>query len=83
MKKFSILIAAVAMMAMTACNEKPAKVTDQAAKPADSVQVDSANKKAPKIDVEHAKPTEDGKDHTVSPRRPRPTRPPRAPSPSR
>jgi len=66
MKKFSILIAAVAMMAMTACNEKPAKVTDQAAKPADSVQVDSANKKAPKIDVEHAKPTEDGKDHTVS-----------------
>lgn len=65
MKKLSILIAAVAMMAMTACNEKPAKNADTNA-PATEQQagVDKAN--APKVNVEKAAPTEDGKDHTVA-----------------
>lgn len=72
MKKFFILIAVVAMMAMTACNEKPAKNdangTDQNAPATEQVgpeaQADGAN--SPKVDVEKAKPTEDGKDHTVA-----------------
>ena len=43
MKKFSILFAAVALMAMTACNEKPAKneVNADANAPA-TEQVDTA-----------------------------------------
>ena len=66
MKKFFILFAAVAMMAMTACNEKPAKTEAQDANaPAtEKVQADSAAvKMAP---MEKPKPTEDGKDHTVA-----------------
>ena len=67
MKKFSIMIAAVALMAMTACNEKPAKNADEATKPAATEQVDTAAaKNNPKVNVERAKPTEDGKDHTVA-----------------
>jgi hypothetical protein len=67
MKKLSILFAAVALMAMTACNEKPAKTTDDANKaPAATEQVDTAKQAQPKVNVEHAKPTEDGKDHTVA-----------------
>ena len=65
MKKFSILFAAVALMAMTACNEKPAKATDDANK-APAEQVDTIKKAQPKVNVEQAKPTEDGKDHTVA-----------------
>lgn len=67
MKKFFILFAAVAMMAMTACNEKPAKTEAQDANaPAtENVQADSASavKVAP---MEKPKPTADGKDHTVA-----------------
>lgn len=69
MKKFLILIAALALMAMSACNEKPAKNSDQsndsqAAQVTE--QVDASNQNAPKIDVEKAQPTEDGKNHTVA-----------------
>lgn len=66
MKKFSILFAAVALMAMTACNEKPAKNTDATNNAPATEQVDSA--KAPSADngIERAKPTPDGKDHTVA-----------------
>ena len=67
MKKLSILFAAVALMAMTACNEKPAKATDDAENaPAATEQVDTTKKAQPKVNVERAKPTEDGKDHTVA-----------------
>lgn len=67
MKKFFILVAAVAMMAMTACNEKPAKADANEQNNA-TEQVDSAklDKSTAKVDVERAKPTEDGKDHTVA-----------------
>jgi len=65
MKKFFILIAAVAMMAMTACNEKPAKASDDANAPA-TQQVDTTKNVQPKLNVERAKPTDDGKDHTVA-----------------
>lgn len=63
MKKISILFAAVALMAMTACNEKPAKneVNADANAPA-TEQVDSAQAK---VTVEKAAPTEDGKDHVA------------------
>lgn len=69
MKKFSILFAAVAMMALTACNEKPAKNNADAeqAAPAQTEQAAPAEKQGnPTVSVEHAKPTEDGKDHTVA-----------------
>ena len=66
MKKFSILFAAVALMAMTACNEKPAKNTDDTNKAPATEQVDTANQAKPNVKVERAKPTEDGKDHTVA-----------------
>lgn len=67
MKKLFILSAAVAMMALTACNEKPAKTTDETNKPAATEQVDTANKGVqPQVNVERAKPTEDGKDHNVA-----------------
>ena len=65
MKKFFILFAAVALMAMTACNEKPAKNGAEGDQNAPATeQVDSAN--ADKVNVERAKPTEDGKDHIVA-----------------
>lgn len=66
MKKILILFAAVALMAMTACNEKPAKATDDANKAPATEQVDTAKQAQPKVNVERAKPTEDGKDHTVA-----------------
>ena len=65
MKKFFILFAAVALMAMTACNEKPAKNGAEGDQNASATeQVDSTN--ADKVNVERAKPTEDGKDHIVA-----------------
>lgn len=64
MKKLSILIAAVAMMAMTACNEKPAKNDANTSVPA-TEQTDTATT-APKVNVQKAAPTKDGKDHTVA-----------------
>ena len=67
MKKLFILTAAVALMAMTACNEKPAKEGEQLNTPA-TEQIDTANggQTKPKIDVEKAAPTADGKDHVVA-----------------
>lgn len=65
MKKYFILFAAVALMAMTACNEKPAK-NDKDSNPA-TEQVDTANNAdQPKVNVEKAAPTKDGKDHAVA-----------------
>jgi hypothetical protein len=65
MKKFSILFAAVAMIAMTACNEKVAKNDESATNAPATEQVDTT-KATPKVDVDKAKPTEDGKDHVVA-----------------
>lgn len=65
MKKLFILSAAVALMAMTACNEKPAKADAEGNQPAATEQAESSSSKA-RIDVEKAAPTEDGKDHTVA-----------------
>lgn len=65
MKKLTLIFATIALMAMTACNEKPAK-TENAEAPAKE-QVDTAKQDAqPKVNVEKAAPTEDGKDHTVA-----------------
>ena len=68
MKKFSILIAALAMMAMTACNEKEANGDIQNANEATKTeQVAKDGVKASKMEpMEKPKPTEDGKDHTVA-----------------
>lgn len=66
MKKFSILFAALALMAMTACNEKPSKNAEGTEQPAPTEQVDTTKGNQPKVQVERAKPTEDGKDHTVA-----------------
>lgn len=67
MKKFSILCAVLAMMAMTACNEKTEKNAEETNQPVATEQVDTANKgTSPTVKVEHAKPTEDGKDHNVA-----------------
>ena len=70
MKKLTILFAAVAMLAMTACNEKhqPANSTDSAKKPAATEQkAPEANDAAkPKVNVEKPKPTSDGKDKVVA-----------------
>lgn len=64
MKKIMILLAAVALMAMTACNEKPAKdvQTKENAIEKAEVKADSTVKVSP---MDKAQPTEDGKDHTV------------------
>ena len=69
MKKFFILFAAVAMMAMTACNEKPAKNAEgeKASESKSEVeQLMDTTGKRPNIDVKKAEPTPDGKDHTVA-----------------
>ena len=68
MKKFSILIAALAMMAMTACNEKAANGDTQNPNEATKTeQVAKDGVKASKMEpMEKPKPTEDGKDHTVA-----------------
>lgn len=61
-----MLFAVVALLAMTACNEKPAKTTD-AANGAPATEQTDTTKQAPKakIDVEKIAPTDDGKDHIV------------------
>ena len=66
MKKFSILIAAVAMMAMTACNGKVEKNDSDANAPAAQQVEKAAQPGKPKLTVEKAAPTSDGKDHTVA-----------------
>lgn len=66
MKKLSILFAVVAMIAMTACNEKPAKEGQASETKVEATQqADTAKNKAI-VGVEKVKPTEDGKDHTVA-----------------
>ena len=66
MKKFSMFIAVVALMAMTACNEKPAKTTDAASNAPATEKVDTGNiANKVKVDVEKVTPTSDGKDHTL------------------
>ncbi len=68
MKKLFILTAAVAMMAMTACNEKPAKEGEQQNNAPATEQIDTAQgaHAKPKVDVQRAEPTKDGKDHVVA-----------------
>ena len=74
MKKVLVLFAAVALMAMTACNEKPAKGdAENTNAPAKTEQAEQAAKggdnavKATKVTpMEKAEPTSDGKDHTVA-----------------
>jgi hypothetical protein len=69
MKKLFILFAAVALMAMTACNEKPAKNNEGEAAAPGTEQVDTskaAKADAPKVDVDKAQPTDDGKDHVAA-----------------
>lgn len=70
MKKIMILLAAVALMATTACNEKPAKdgqtkenATEKAEAKAGAKAETSNVKVTP---MEEAQPTEDGKDHIVA-----------------
>lgn len=65
MKKVLILFAAVALMAMTACNEKPARQAAEGEQPATEQADTVQTKQKPVVDVEKAKPTEDGKDHIV------------------
>ena len=72
MKKLFILFAAVAMIAMTACNEKPAKETKEEAVAVNDDKamvgkelLDSTGQKGV-VNVEKAQPTADGKDHTVA-----------------
>jgi len=67
MKKFMMMIAVVALMATTACNEKPAKNVEGAnaeTEQVDGQQNDTTSK--PRVGVEKAAPTQDGKDHTVA-----------------
>ena len=68
MKKLFIFTATVALMAMTACNEKPAKEGEQQNNAPATEQVDTAQgaQDKPKIDVQRAEPTKDGKDHVVA-----------------
>ena len=66
MKKFFILFAAVALMAMTACNEKPAKKTQADEKQNEVTEMMDTTGKKPGVDVQKAAPTADGKDHTVA-----------------
>jgi hypothetical protein len=67
MKKISILLAAVALMAMTACNEKPAKSEAQDENVAVTENVDTAKAQKPvKAAVESPAPTTDGKDHVLT-----------------
>jgi len=54
---------------MTACNEKPAKngeANAPATEQVDANKQDAAQANAPKVDVQKAEPTADGKDHTVA-----------------
>ncbi|MBR5169006.1 MAG: hypothetical protein IKW85_00380 [Muribaculaceae bacterium] len=67
MKKLTILLAAVALMAMTACNEKPAKNEAQGDKNAPTEKVDTTKQKVEvKPNVESPTPTADGKDHVLT-----------------
>ena len=64
MKKLSILIVAVAMMAMTACNEKPAKNNN--GENGTAIEQQTTPNAAEVPPMEKAAPTADGKDHNVA-----------------
>lgn len=69
MKKFFILFAAVAMIAMTACNQKPAKDNaDQSASDAVNKveKVDQSKLKTAKSKLEKVAPTADGKSEILA-----------------
>ena len=70
MKKISMLIAALALVAMTACNEKPAKGDTQnenVAPKTEQVEAAKDGVKATKVEpMKKPEPTTDGKDHTVA-----------------
>lgn len=67
MKKSLILLAAVAMMTMTACNEKPAKDNAEGANaPATEMKAQGDPAAAQEPKMEKPEPTADGKDHIVS-----------------
>ena len=68
MKKYFILFAAVAMFAMTACNEKPAKDNaDQSAESVDKVEkIDQSKLKTAKSKLEKVAPTADGKSEILA-----------------
>lgn len=66
MKKISILFAAVALMAMTACNEKPAQTESKSENATEQTAAPNDLKAAKVAPLEKAKPTDDGKDHTVA-----------------
>ena len=66
MKKLFILIAAVALMATTACNEKPAKNVSANAELPSRWRSRTDTTSAQRWRVEKAAPTQDGKDHTVA-----------------
>lgn len=70
MKKLTILFAAVAMLAMTACNEKhqPSEGDNGAKSPAATEQKAPESNEAakPKVNVDKPKPTSDGKDKVVA-----------------
>ena len=69
MKKILILFAAVALMAMTACNEKVDKSdTQNGNAPAKTEKAEGKDAvKVKKVEpMEKAEPTVDGKDHTVA-----------------
>lgn len=68
MKKLLILFASVALIAMTACNDKSAKEGEGKDNPATTEQVKAAgDTTGPKVaELEKPQPTEDGKDHAVA-----------------
>ena len=67
MKKIMILLAAVALMAMTACNEKPAKDAQTKENATEKVEAKAEQPSTVKVSpLDKPQPTEDGKDHTVA-----------------
>ena len=69
MKKIMILLAAVALMAMTACNEKPAKETQTKEIATEKAETEAKAEQPSTVKVsplDKPQPTEDGKDHTVA-----------------
>lgn len=67
MKKFSIILIAMAMIAMTSCKKEKAEQAEQAKTSNSAPKTEQVEKNGPKIspDVKKAAPTADGKDHTL------------------
>ena len=67
MKKIMILLAAVALMATTACNEKPAKEAQTKEIATEKAEAKAEQPSTVKVSpLDKPQPTEDGKDHTVA-----------------